>query len=346
MYRTIAILLTAALLPGAIPAARANNTFGGVNLAGAEFGTAIPGQLGIDYIWPTVEELDYFHARGMNIVRIGFRWERMQPTLNGPLDADYLASLDALVAHAASLGIRVILNPHNFARYGGVPIGSPAVPHAAFADFWSRLATHHLASPHVVFGLMNEPMQMPTEQWLAAANAAIAAIRASGAQQLVLVPGNAWTGAHSWEQNWYGTPNAVAMLGIVDSGNHYAFELHQYFDADYSGTSTTCLAAPGTGASQLQGVTAWLRTHGYKGFLAELAGADNPGCHSAVDNALGHLRDNADVWLGWTWWAAGPWWGDYMFTLEPSAGFSIDAPQMAWLTPYLPPIFADGFDGG
>ncbi len=115
MYRTIAILLTAALLPGAVPAARANNTFGGVNLAGAEFGTAIPGQLGIDYIWPTVEELDHFHARGMNIVRIGFRWERMQPALNGPLDADYLASLDALVAHAATLGIRVILNPHNFA---------------------------------------------------------------------------------------------------------------------------------------------------------------------------------------------------------------------------------------
>jgi hypothetical protein len=24
------------------------------------------------------------------------------------------------------------------------------------------------------------------------------------------------------------------------------------------------------------------------------------------------------VWLGWTWWAAGPWWGNYQFTLEPT----------------------------
>jgi endoglucanase len=24
------------------------------------------------------------------------------------------------------------------------------------------------------------------------------------------------------------------------------------------------------------------------------------------------------VWMGWAWWAAGPWWGEYMFSLEPT----------------------------
>jgi hypothetical protein len=28
---------------------------------------------------------------------------------------------------------------------------------------------------------------------------------------------------------------------------------------------------------------------------------------------------NKDVWNGWTWWAAGPWWGNYIYLLEPNS---------------------------
>lgn len=35
---------------------------------------------------------------------------------------------------------------------------------------------------------------MPTELWFASVNPTIAAIRATGATNLILVPGNAWTG--------------------------------------------------------------------------------------------------------------------------------------------------------
>ncbi|HEY0180534.1 MAG TPA: glycoside hydrolase family 5 protein [Dokdonella sp.] len=344
MRASVSLVLLAAL--AASTAAQANDSFGGVNLSGAEFGSgALPGEVGVDYVWPTAQEVDYFHGRGMNVLRVPFLWERMQPSPGAPLDADYLAGLDAVVACASALGMRVILDPHDYARYYGEPIGSDDVPDSVFADFWSRLAAHYAANEHVVFGLMNEPHDLPTEQWADAANAAIAAIRAGGADQLILVPGNGWTTAATWSDDWYGTPNAIAMLAITDSGDHFAFELHQYFDADYSGTSPVCQAAPGTGPDQLEDVTGWLRANGFKGFLAELAGADNADCEAAVENALDYLRDNADAWLGWTWWAAGPWWGDYMFTLEPSEDFTVDAPQMAWLAPYLPPIFADGFDG-
>lgn len=45
------------------------------------------------------------------------------------------------------------------------------------------------------------------------------------------------------------------------------------------------------------------------------------------------MNTNADVWLGWTYWAAGPWWGDYMYTLEPSDGK--DRPQMGIISKYL-----------
>ena len=69
------------------------------------------------------------------------------------------------------------------------------------------------------------------------------------------------------------------------------------------------------------------------GFLGEFAGAQNSTCQAAVAGLLGHIDANRDVWMGWSWWAGGPWWGSYMFTLEPTSG--TDAPQLAWLLPHL-----------
>jgi endoglucanase len=48
---------------------------------------------------------------------------------------------------------------------------------------------------------------------------------------------------------------------------------------------------------------------------------------------LAYMQANADVWAGWTWWAAGPWWGGYIFTIEPSNG--VDDPKLTNLLPYL-----------
>jgi endoglucanase len=36
---------------------------------------------------------------------------------------------------------------------------------------------------------------------------------------------------------------------------------------------------------------------------------------------------------GWTWWAGGPTWGSYLFTLDPVGGKN--QPQMALLSPFL-----------
>ena len=133
------------------------------------------------------------------------------------------------------------------------------MPHAAFAGFLVAPGAQFAANPRVLFGLMNEPHDMPTEQWLVAANAAIAAIRAVGAQNLILVPGNAWTGAHSWSDSWYGTSNATVMRGIVDPAHNFAFEVHQYLDGDSSGTSAQ-IVSPTIGSQRLASFTSWLRS--------------------------------------------------------------------------------------
>jgi endoglucanase len=317
----------------------------GVSLAGAEFGEgSLPGVYNIHYTYPTAAEVDYFVGKGMNTFRLPFRWERLQQTLNGPFNAAELGRLDAFVDYATGRGAYVVLDPHNYARYYGSVIGGGAVPHFSFADFWSRLSNEYKDNEHVIFGLMNEPNTMPTEQWRDAANAAIAAIRNTGATNLILVPGNAWTGAHSWLQNWYGTPNANVMLGIVDPGDNFAFEVHQYLDDNSSGGSSQIVSAT-IGQERLADFTDWLHANNRKGFLGEFAVANSTIGTSgsqigdeAIDNMLDYMETNGDVWLGWTWWAAGPWWGNYMFTLEPTnlgQPNQTDRPALAVLQPHL-----------
>ena len=209
------IVLVAVLMGHAVSASA--QEFVGVNLSGAEFGESqLPGSYGSNYIYPTPAEIDYYLDQGMNVFRIPFRWERLQRSLSAAFDGTESARLQNVVAYATGQGAYVILDPHNYARYYGALVGQRLGAERRFANFWSRLAAQYKSNPRVIFGLMNEPHGMPTEQWVAAANAAIAAIRAAGAQNLILVPGNGWTGAHSWSDSWYGTPNAVAMLNIVD----------------------------------------------------------------------------------------------------------------------------------
>jgi endoglucanase len=229
----------------------------------------------------------------------------------------------------------VLLDPHNYARYHGNLIGSSQVPNSAFADFWSRLANQYKGNPRVIFGLMNEPHTMPTEQWISAANAAAAAIRNAGATNLITVPGNAWTGAHSWNQSWYGTPNATALLNFVDPGNNFAVEVHQYFDSDFSGTQAACSITDAT--QVLSGFTSWLATHNLRGFLGEFAGGNNSNCRLVITSALQYMENNSQYWLGWTWWAGGPWWTweTNILVIEPTAD-GREAPQMLWLDPFLP----------
>ncbi len=303
----------------------------GVNIAGGEFGRRSPGhaaRYGTDYTFPTPAELDYFAGKGMNIIRLPFRWEDLQPQLGQPLDPANLERIKGVVSEASRRRMVVILDPHNYARFYDKPIGSPEAPITAFADFWGRLASPFRGNPNVWLGLMNEPHDLPAAQWLQAANAAIAAIRRAGAKNLILVPGIAYTGA----QSWIASGNGAAMLGVKDPQHHFLYEVHQYLDADSSGTKPEAVSAT-IGSERLAQFTAWCRQHHKRAFLGEFAAGSSAVDAQAVEDMLRFMEQNRDVWVGDTWWAAGAWWGDYMFSLEPKNG--ADAPQLASLTPHL-----------
>jgi len=301
--------------------------FLGTNLAGGEFGTSgdpsvpvpNPGTYGSNYIYPSVSgSATYFSSIGMNIFRIPFRWERMQTSLSNGLDSSELSRYKTLVNGITStLGSYVIIDPHNYGRYNGNIIGeSSSVAVSDFSKFWGLLATEFKSNSKVIFNLMNEPNRLDTATWASTCNSAIEAIRATGATNLILVPGNRWTGGHSWyATDSYGISNAEAMATIHDSISNYAFDVHQYLDSDYSGTSTACVSAT-IGSGSLSSVTQWARNNGKKLFLGEFGASSFATCLLAIDNLLDYLDLNGDVWLGGTWWAAGPWWGDYFMSIE------------------------------
>ncbi len=323
-----------------IAGAVAAGLMAGVNLAGAEFAKeTVPGTVDVNYIWPKNQSVSYYHSKGMNICRLPFLWERIQPALGGALDATYAGELDRLVTACTAGGRRAIIDVHNYMRryVGGTPfiVGeTTTVTSAHFSDLWTRLANRYKNNSGVVFCLMNEPHDQDMNILVNALNGAIAAIRATGASNMIHVCGNHYSGAHSWTTT--GPTNAVAMLNIVDSGNNFAFDMHQYLDVDSAGFESVCTV--GAGSSRLVSATNWLRTNNRRAFLGEFNCGENEQCYTELRALLTYIANNRDVWLGWTYWAGGPGWPKVdQFSIEPvDLAAPVDEPQMTLMVPYFP----------
>ncbi len=232
----------------------------GVNAAGADFGAPSieatstfsnvnRGVAGSNYLWNGAVTYQYMYSRGHRLVRIPFRWERIQPTLGQALDAGELQRMRDSVNAAQAAGLQVILDVHNYGAYyldqGGVgvryTIGTPQVTYDHFADLWNRIATEFNAYVGVIgYGLINEPVNMvgidgktPAQTWETAAQRAVDAIRAAalpGGQvpRVILVGGYQWSG--TWSP---GVHHRTAF--ITDPASNVRYEAHQYFDFDSSG---------------------------------------------------------------------------------------------------------------
>src|SRR5262249_9672390 len=79
----------------------------GLNRAGGEYGSTWEGWDNNPYFgWPSaairMNDLDHFASKGMNVVRLPISWERLQHTLNGPLDPEYRCNLEKYVAAATA----------------------------------------------------------------------------------------------------------------------------------------------------------------------------------------------------------------------------------------------------
>ena len=131
----------------------------------------------------------------------------------------------------------------------------------------------------------------------------------------MLVPGDGWSGAWTWQQNNQG-------LLLSDPANNLMYEAHQYFDRDGSGTYTQSYDAsgayPNIGIDRVQPFIDWLQANNQRGFISEFGVPNNDlRWLTVLDNFMTKLDDAG---IGSTYWAGGPWWSNYPLSSEPING--------------------------
>lgn len=302
----------------------------GINWAGPEFSNALPGVEGVNYGWPTAESLDYWKEKGIRLIRLPFKWERLQPELKTDFDPKYLAGLERSVALMRERGMKVILDVHNYAVYRQKPIGTGEVTVDAFADLWRRLAEKFKDETAIWgYGLMNEPTGKC--DWPAAAQAAIDAIRAVDAKTMILVANDyaGWSATRAnqrekdhlaeWAEKGMRIPDPAKLR---DPSSNLRFELHTYFDHDASGTykktyeeeitrrdGPEVRVGPNTGIDRIRPFVEWLKKHKVKGFIGEYSAPANPGVDprwmETLEKTLAFMQENC---LPSTYWAGGTCW--------------------------------------
>lgn len=283
----------------------------GVNIAGGAFGGG--------GFWQLDQSTDYYHGGGMKSLRLAFKWEEMQTSLNATISPTIVAHTDAIIAHATGLGMTVILDCHNGnAVYGGLSIGAAGGPTMAnLVNLWGQLATRYASNPLVGFDLMNEPGgPLTLAQWYSGMQDCITAIRATGAAGLILIPSY---GASSSPTHFVYDGNAVAFLAQGFTDSNCALTNHIYLDAGGGGSGSD--AARYTGRNRCRTVIGWCRQHNVKFWLGEIGVSNSPNQPWGVlelGDMIAFLKQSNDVCLGYTYWAGGPAWvSNYFYLMEP-----------------------------
>lgn len=308
----------------------------GINLACAEFAEKnMPGIYGKHYRYPAPEELDYFKKKGLTLVRLPFKWERLQPQLYGNLDTVELTRLKDFVSAAEEREMKIILDLHNYARRNingkMVIIGTNGLNATHLADFWGKMADEMKHYSNIYgYGLMNEPHDLSDSlTWFEMAQTAIVAIRETDMSHAIIVGGNDWSSAERWCQM------SDTLKYLSDPADNLIFEAHVYFDRDASGSYRGSYdeegASPYKGIERVKPFVEWLKKYDFKGLIGEYGVPDNDDRWLVtMDNFLSYLWKEG---VNATYWAGGPWWGNYKLRITPDKGK--DRPQMKIVEKYL-----------
>jgi hypothetical protein len=177
---------------------------------------------------------------------------------------------------------------------------------------------------------------MGQANWKAISQSVLNAIRVNQDDKLVLIPGDSWSSANRW----------ISVHGpaawIQDPANNFAYEAHQYFDSDESGTYRLSYDAElarnadllNVGKTRVSHFLGWCESNRVRGIVDEFGIPYNdPRWAAVLDNFLGVL-DAAG--MDGAYWAAGEWWPvTDLLSIQPTANFTQDRPQMATLQAHL-----------
>src|SRR6266498_370982 len=206
------------------------------------FSNVNPGIAGVHYFYPSLQDLQFLAASGINLILFPFRLERLQPMLKGPLDSGELGRIQTLLARSATLGMSVLIEPHNFTSYylgsnistrenlilTTNPAGVLNTSH--LVDLWTRISAALVGSGGLyAYDLMNEPAGMSNAlAWETVSQACVDAIRGLGDGTLIMVPGYNYSRVATWTTNH-------PVPWITDSSNNFMYEGHHYWDKSNGG---------------------------------------------------------------------------------------------------------------
>jgi len=213
--------------------------------------------------------------------------------------------------------------------------GGPTIEQ--FASLWSQMAEFYKYEPRVIFGLMNEPHDLPDNAlWPPAVQGAINAIRAAGAtSQYILMPGSSYTSAAAMP-----TEMGPLLLNVTDpaypgSKEYLLFDVHKYLDYDNSGTHTTCVT---NNTLVMETLVTWLQANGNRqAILSETGGGRyDASCFTMLGQELAYVKNAYPTMVGFSAWAAGAFDPTYILSLTP-ANYTVDAPLWDYaIRPNLP----------
>lgn len=327
--------------PGELP--DMNTPMLGVNLSSAS-GGSVPGTFGFDYMYPRIQDLRYFKAKGARLIRLPFRAARFIEDLKNPAP-DYanaksdVAAMKEVVAEAERLGMWVFLDAHDYAErtIDGTQykIGEGEYTIERFAKMWGAIANEFKDYKNIWgYDLQNEP-KVNAQTLVEAYQAAIDEIRKVDTNAQIIVEGTNWASAYEWiygdhadknypgystEVEWSYKENSPWLLaGLKDPQNKIVFQAHGYFDKDNSGTYKNGYTEVDYRKRFLPFLE-WCRTNNVKGLIGEFGVPYNG--HSSGDPRYMDILDGAlqlfrEYGMNATYWCAGAMYESNSLTCQP-----------------------------
>ncbi|EIW76534.1 hypothetical protein CONPUDRAFT_130615 [Coniophora puteana RWD-64-598 SS2] len=309
-------------------AATGTLTFAGVNIAGFDFGMDTSGDDTASSAYPPLTQYygadgagqmtHFVNDDGYNIFRLPVAWQYLTNNeATGTLNQTNFAEYDALVQACLETGASCIIDIHNYARFNGEIIGQGGPTNEVFADLWSSIATYYADESKIVFGVMNEPHDLPSiTTWAGTVQAAVTAIRNAGAtSQYILLPGDNYTSAETFVSG--GSAAALATVTNPDGSiTGLIMDVHKYLDSDNSGTNAECVTNNIDDA--WEPLATWLRANNRQALNTETGGGDVTSCNTYMCEQIAYQAQNSDVILGYVGWAAGNFATTYVLSETPT----------------------------
>ncbi|KAG2751156.1 glycoside hydrolase family 5 protein [Suillus brevipes Sb2] len=303
--------------------------FAGVNIAGFDFGCGTDGTCIISQAVPPVYQLSgvdglgqmqhFVKDDGYNVFRLPVGWQYLTYNQStGVLNETQFSNYNMLVSDCLSTGAYCEIDIHNYARYDGQIIGQGGPSNEIFAELWFNIASYWKNESKVIFGVMNEPHDIPNiTTWAESVQVMQSqpfGQEAGASTQMILLPGNNYTSAQTFVSS--GSAEALAMVRNPDGTfTNLIMDVHKYLDYDNSGTHAACVTNNIEDA--WYPLTTWLRANGRQALNTETGGGNVDSCVGYISQQIGYQAAQSDVMLGYLGWSAGSFATDYVLSQVP-----------------------------